>query len=367
MVQEKKGHGHGRDIKCKDTLEMQTDGTYLCPSGTFVNIGARFRPPKNALCELCQPCPKMVVTKGTSSDPTQWKAGQDGPESMRGRIVAKSGTVDESDNKGPHAKQGGYHFSDEDQGKLLMCPDPYVSKELKEHIIGHKFDDNLKPRYSGPNNEFYWKNKQREIKPEFIRDYILGHLGDKPVVGPDSETMDPENRFHKCMAAKVDEDLTEREFMKEIMFLDPKIGECIDTLDRDNCDQGFSDTFISLPAALRRTKTKPGSMPETKTDPLSFKDQDIVLDEMIHRSDEAERARCDETVSDTTKALQEKRRYDIDIQFPDMSSLWFIRDGDSFMDSLPRIINFLVIIAAIYLIGTLVLKLLSRGSGSKSN
>ena len=80
------GGRQGRDIKCKDTLKIQTDGTYLCPSGTFVNIGARFRPPENALCELCQPCPKMVVTKGTSSDPIQWKAGQDGPESMRGKI-----------------------------------------------------------------------------------------------------------------------------------------------------------------------------------------------------------------------------------------------------------------------------------------
>ena len=148
--------------------------------------------------------------------------------------------------------------------------------------------------------------------------------------------------------------------MKEIMFLDPEIDKCIETLDQDRCDQGFSDTFISLPAALR---TKTGSITDTKPDPLRFEDQEIVLDEMIHLSAETEKTRCKNTVSETTRALREKRRYDIDIQFPDMSALWFIRDGDSMVGSIPKVVNFLVILAAIYVIGTLALKLLSRGSG----
>jgi hypothetical protein len=292
----------------------------------------------------------MVGTPSHPS-PTKWEA-QGGP--LRGRIIVKSGTVDKGNQ--------GAHFSDEEKDKLLMCPDSFVPRDLKEQIMGRKFDDSL-PSDKGPNRGFNWETKQEEIKPKFILDEIMGHLGDKPPTGPSgssgssgptgssgsSGTGDDQTLFHECVAAKVNEELRGREFMEEMMFLGPKLGECIETLDQDRCDQGFSDTFISLPAALRRTKTTPGSMSETQRDPLSFKDQGLVLDEMIHQSAENERELCKGVVSETTRALQEKRRYEID--FPDISSLWLIKDGDGLGGSLAKIINFIVIITAIYVIG----------------
>jgi len=298
------------------------------------------------------------------SSPDGWKA-VGGP--MNGNIIAKSGTVDES----KIWKHGGVHFTDEEKDQLIMCPtsDSFIPSKLKEHLLGPAYKGKYKPALDkDPNSDFNWKKKQREIAPKHILDGILGHLGDSPVTGSVTgsgsvNVKGYQDRFHECVAAKVGEELTEREFMKELLFLGPRIDECIETFDEDKCEQGFSDAFISLPAALRE---KTGSMSAVTLDPLSFKDQEIVLDEMIHRSADTERTRCNETVSDTTKALRKKRRnYDVDFQGPDMSFLWVIRDEDGLRTSLSKIMNFLVIIVAIYVIGNLLIQLLSRGSESK--
>jgi hypothetical protein len=313
----------------------------LCPEGDYVDIGARVLPKKKALSELCKACPTMKPSP--TLKPTRWTA-LGGHHDMDGKIIVKSGTTDETDTK----VTGEIHFSDEEQDKLLMCATgERVPLELKEYILGRKYDHSLKPN-EGPNRDFNWKNKQREIHPGFILDEILGHL-DQPVIGPGSGAgIDSQNLFHKCMAAKVDEDLTAHEFMKEIMSLslDQEIGDCIDRLDEDKCDQGFSDEFISLPAALRKTRTMSG----VSRNPLSYEDQDIVLDVMINQSAETEKARCDEKISDTTKSLQETRRYEIDTN---MSS-WFFNVDAGWKGTVAKIVNFIVVIALLYLIGKII-------------
>ena len=331
----------------RDPLEQQEDGTYLCPSGKFVNIGARFRPPETALCELCQSCPTMAPSP--SSEPIKWTA-QGGPDSMKNKVIMASGSVDESGNTGSHAKQGGYHFSDEDKDKLLMCPTGnIVPKELKEHILGVKFNPLAKPEQ----REFNWKNKQREIKPEFIRDQIMGHLGDKPVVkgsglgsgGPGS-TEDPGARFNKCMAAKMADDLTERELMSELLAIPLNIYEdCLGTLDTDKCDQGFSGEFTGLHSELRQTNVKLKSgiadASVNYSDKLSLPDKGIIQDRMIQLSENTETAICDK-ISDNTQIMRNTKS--VNLEFPDLT----------------KILNVLVILGAIYVIGNLVLRLMGR-------
>jgi len=304
-----------------------------------------------------------------SSDPIKWTA-QGGPDSMKNKIIMASGSVDESGNTGSHAKQGGYHFSDEDKDKLLMCPTGnIVPKELKEHILGVKFNPLAEPEQ----REFNWKNKQREIKPEFIRDQIMGHLGDKPVIkgsGPGSKDYsDPGPRFNKCMAAKMADDLTERELMSELLAIPLNIYEdCLGTLDTDKCDQGFSGEFTGLHSELRQTNVDPMS----ESPLLSFPDKGLIMDRMIHLSENTELDICDK-ISDTTRVMrnmQSEKQSDIyfelpDIELSDFEFLRFIKDGDGLRVILAKTLNVLVILVAIYVIGNLVLQLMGRSSRAK--
>ena len=363
----------------RDPLEQQEDGTYLCPSGKFVNIGARMASPKTALCELCPSCPTMEGTMAPSHSPSagpiKWTA-RGGPEYMNNKIVMASGSVDESGNTGPDAIQGGYHFSDEDKDKLLMCPDSYVSKKLKEHILGRKFDDSLRPPDTGSNKEFYWKNKQREIKPEFIRDQIMGHIGDKPVVsgsgGPGSKE-DPGARFNKCMAAKMADDLTERELMSELLAIPLNIYEdCLETLDTDKCDQGFSGEFTGLHSELSQTNVKLKSgiadASVNYSDTLSLPDKGIIQDRMIQLSENTETSICDK-ISDNTKILRNTKSVNLefpDIELSDFEFLQFIKDGDGLRVILTKILNALVILGTIYVVGNIIIQLMGRGSSSRA-
>jgi len=313
-----------------------------------------------------------TMAPSPSSDPIKWTA-HGGPDSMKNKIIMASGSVDESSNTGSHAIQGGYHFSDEDQDKLLMCPTGnIVPKELKERILGVKFNPLAEPEQ----REFNWKNKQREIKPEFIRDEIMGHLGDKPVIkgsGPGSKDYsDPGARFNKCMAAKMADDLTERELMIELLAIPLNIpGDCLRTLDTDKCDQGFSSEFTGLHSELRQTNVKLKSgiadASVNYSDTLSLPDKGIILDRMIHLSENVETAICDK-ISDNTQIMRNTKS-DINLEFPDFPNfpdlsefLRFIKDGDGLRVILAKTLNVLVILVAIYVIGNLVLQLMGRGS-----
>ena len=254
------------------------------------------------------------------------------------------------------------HASDEQTDQLIMClGGNTVTKDTIQ-----SFDPDFKETTAEGDA---WKIKQQGANLKKCS--IVPHTGKVqfndhrcPVPSPKhggKKQIPEEDRFSECVRKKHQDVADENELMKRLTFL--RTSDCHHHLPKDmeSCERGFMDMFVSLPHEILKNHHK-GHLKDGYR-----KEYDLSVRNMMKLSSEAEIEKC-QSVSDTTRSLIDDTKYTVDFTFPDMSGLWFAEDKDTFSglySFAQRFLNFVAIIAAIYIIGNLLVNFTSRGGQSK--
>ena len=170
--------------------------------------------------------------------------------------------------------------------------------------------------------------------------------------------------FQKCVADLYKGIQGDNEFMARLHSFGSEeyTRECIDLLDKEECEEGFSSYFVGLTDKILAQNNR-GHLASEYPEKYQSIQRNHIDDASFH-----ELKLCGE-VSQTTKSLLNlSENIDVDFRLPsmdDFASLWVFNEKHSWIQNLTKLLNMAVIAVIVYMVANVLLQMMSRGGESK--
>ena len=170
--------------------------------------------------------------------------------------------------------------------------------------------------------------------------------------------------FRKCVADLYKGIQGDNEFMARLHSFGSEeyTRECIDLLDKDECEEGFSSYFVGLADSVLAQNNR-GHLASEHPE----KYQSIQRNHLSHTKHH-EKAKCSEVSQTTTSLVNLSQNIEVDFRLPsmdDFSSMWVFNKNHNWVQNLTKLLNMAVIAVIVYMVAGVLLQMMSRGGESK--